>query len=130
MEYSAKVVEHFSNPRNVGVIEDANVVVEVGDPSCGDALLIFLKIENERIKDMKYKVFGCGAAIATTSIASEMVIGMTLDEAMQLTDQMVAEACDGLPASKMHCSNLAASAVHAGVEQFRKNAAEQAASAS
>ncbi len=116
--YTDTVIDHFTNPRNVGIIEDANVVVEVGDPSCGDALLIFLKIENDVIIDMKFKVFGCGAAIATSSIASEIVKGMTLDEALGLTDKMVTEACGGLPAEKQHCSNLAASAVLAGVKQY------------
>jgi nitrogen fixation NifU-like protein len=114
------VIDHFTNPRNVGVIEDATVVVEVGDPGCGDALLIFLKIEGDVIKDMKYKIFGCGAAIATSSVASEMVIGKTLEEAMEITDEMVAEALDGLPPEKMHCSNLAASAVHAGVKRYKE----------
>jgi nitrogen fixation NifU-like protein len=120
MHYSAKVIDHFSNPRNVGIIENANVVVEVGDPGCGDSLLIFLKIENDVIKDMKYKVFGCGAAIATSSVASEMVIGKTLDEALEITDEIVVEALDGLPPEKRHCSNLAASALHAGVMRYRE----------
>lgn len=118
MQYSEKVIDHFTNPRNVGIIEDATVVIEVGDPSCGDALLIFLKIDGDVITDMKYKVFGCGAAIATSSVASEMVIGMTLKEAQEFTDEMVTEACGGLPVEKVHCSNLAASAVQAGVKQY------------
>ena len=117
--YSDKVMDHFTNPRNIGVIDDANVVVRAGDPGCGDGLLIFLKIDNERIVDYKYKIIGCGAAIATSSIASEMAMGRTLEEALKITPEGIAAALDGLPKDKMHCSNLAAGALHAAVRQFR-----------
>lgn len=117
--YSAKVMDHFTNPRNVGIIEDANVVVQVGDPGCGDSLLIFIRIAEERIQDIKYKIYGCGAAIATSSVASELAKGRTLDEVLQITDENIAEALDGLPPEKMHCSNLAASALHAAVHHYR-----------
>lgn len=119
--YSAKVLDHFANPRNVGVIEDANVVVQVGDPGCGDGLLIFLKIEDETILDMKYKIYGCGAAIATSSVASEMARGKTLDQVLvEVTEASIAEALDGLPDEKMHCSNLAASALRAAICRYRE----------
>jgi nitrogen fixation NifU-like protein len=124
--YSDKVLDHATNPRNVGVIEDANVVVRAGDPGCGDGLLIFLKIENERIVDCKYKIFGCGAAIATSSIASEMAMGKTLEEVLTITPEGIARALDGLPREKMHCSNLAAGALHAAVQNFRAKAKESA----
>jgi nitrogen fixation NifU-like protein len=129
--YTAKVMDHFENPRNVGIIEDANVVVQVGDPGCGDGLLIFLKIEDNTILDMKYKVYGCGAAIATSSVASEMAIGKTLEQVLaEVTEERIAEALDGLPEAKLHCSNLAASALRAGVCQYweiqKKKALDQA----
>jgi len=117
--YSGKVMDHVANPRNIGVIEDASVIIKAGDPGCGDGLLIFLKIEDERIVDYKYKIFGCGAAIATSSIASEMAMGKTLDEVMEITPQGIAAALDGLPEDKMHCSNLAAGALHAAVRHYR-----------
>lgn len=117
--YSAKVMDHFTNPRNVGIIEDANVVVQVGDPGCGDALLIFIRIGEDRIQDIKYKIYGCGAAIATSSVASEMAMGRTLDEVLQISEESIAFALDGLPAEKMHCSNLAASALHAAVRHYQ-----------
>jgi len=117
--YSDKVMDHVANPRNIGVIEDASVIIKAGDPGCGDGLLIFLKIEDERIVDYKYKIFGCGAAIATSSIASEMAMGKTLDEVMEITPQGIAAALDGLPEDKMHCSNLAAGALHAAVRHYR-----------
>ena len=118
--YTDKVIDHFSNPRNVGIMEDPTVLVKVGDPGCGDALLLFLKIEEDRIRDIKYKIFGCGAAIATSSIASELAMGKTLEEALQSTDQAIADALDGLPAEKMHCSNLAAGALKAAISEYRK----------
>jgi nitrogen fixation protein NifU and related proteins len=117
--YSEKVLDHFANPRNVGIIEDANVVVRVGDPGCGDGLLIFLKIESDRIADIKYKIYGCGAAIATSSVASEMAMGRTLDEVLEISNERIAAALDGLPEEKMHCSNLAASALHTAVAHYR-----------
>ncbi len=118
--YSDKVMDHFTNPRNVGIMEEPTVLVKVGDPGCGDALLLFLKIEEDRIRDIKYKIFGCGAAIATSSVASELAMGKTLDEALQITDQAIANALDGLPAEKMHCSNLAAGALKAAIDEYRK----------
>ena len=122
-QYSAKVLDHVHNPRNVGSIEDANVVVQAGDPSCGDALVFFIKIENEIIHDIKFLIKGCGAAIATSSVATELVMGKTLDEVLTLNDQRIAAALDGLPEEKMHCSNMAASALHAAVQQYRATVA-------
>ncbi len=121
--YSAKVLDHFHNPRNIGSLEEANVVVQAGDPSCGDALVFFIKIENDIIRDIKFLIKGCGAAIATTSIATELVMGKPLDEVLTLNDQIIAAALDGLPEEKMHCSNMAASALHAAVKQYRSTIA-------
>jgi len=118
--YTEKVMDHFSNPRNVGEIEDANGVGEVGNASCGDIMRISLKVEDDIIKDVKFKTFGCGAAIATSSMVTEMAIGKTIDEALILTNQAVAEALDGLPPAKMHCSNLAADALHEAIKDYRK----------
>lgn len=124
--YTEKVMEHFNNPRNVGIIAEPTVLVQVGEPSCGDALLLSLKIENDRIVDVKYKIYGCGAAIATASVASEMVMGKTLDDVLNITDQTIADALDGLPPEKMHCSNMAAGALHGAISEYRKAiAAEQ-----
>jgi len=117
--YSDKVMDHFTNPRNVGEIPDADGVGQVGNPVCGDIMKIYLKIKDDRIEDIKFKTFGCGAAIATSSMVTEMAKGKTLDEAMQLSNKMVAEALDGLPPQKMHCSNLAADALHAAIEDYR-----------
>ncbi len=119
--YTEKVMDHFSNPRNVGEIEDANGVGEVGNASCGDIMKIFLKVEGDVIQDVKFKTFGCGAAIATSSMVTEMAIGKTLDEALVLTNQAVAEALDGLPPAKMHCSNLAADALHEAIKDYKEN---------
>lgn len=118
--YTDKVMDHFTNPRNVGEIPDADGVGEVGNPVCGDIMKIYLKIENDVIKDIKFKTFGCGAAIATSSVITEMAKGKTLDEAMQITNKSVAEMLDGLPPQKMHCSNLAADAMHKAIEDYRK----------
>lgn len=118
--YSEKVMDHFTNPRNVGEIKDANGVGQVGNPVCGDIMRIYLKVEDNVIKDIKFKTFGCGAAIATSSMVTEMVKGKTLDEALTITNKAVAEALDGLPPVKMHCSNLAADALHAAIEDYRK----------
>ncbi len=118
--YTEKVMDHFSNPRNVGEIEDANGVGEVGNASCGDIMKIFLKVEGDIIKDVKFKTFGCGAAIATSSMVTEMAIGKSLDEALELTNQAVAEALDGLPPAKMHCSNLAADALHEAIKNYKE----------
>jgi nitrogen fixation NifU-like protein len=108
--YNEKVMDHFSNPRNVGEIKDANGIGEVGNAKCGDIMRIYLQVENDIIKDVKFKTFGCGAAIATSSMVTEMVKGKTLDEALEISNQAVAEALGGLPPAKMHCSNLAADA--------------------
>ncbi len=118
--YSEKVMDHFSNPRNVGEIENADGVGEVGNASCGDIMKIFLRVEDNVIKDVKFKTFGCGAAIATSSMVTEMAIGKTIEEALELTNAAVAEALDGLPAQKMHCSNLAADALHEAIKNFRE----------
>jgi len=117
--YSEKVIEHVHNPRNVGSPEDANVVVQAGDPECGDAVLFFLKIVGETVSDVRFLIKGCGAAIATSSVATELVMGRSLDDVMLLDDLKIAAALDGLPEEKMHCSNMAASALHAAVRQYR-----------
>ena len=117
--YTDKVMDHFQNPRNVGELSDANGVGEVGNAVCGDIMKIYLKVEGDRISDVKFKTFGCGAAIATSSMVTEMVKGKTLDEALAITNQAVAEALDGLPPQKMHCSNLAADAMHKAIEDYK-----------
>ena len=120
--YSEKVMDHFTNPRNVGEIADASGVGTVGNAKCGDILRIYLKIENGIIEDVKFKTFGCGAAIATSSMATEMVKGKSIEEAMKLTNKAVAEALDGLPPVKMHCSLLAEQALKEALEDyFKKN---------
>ena len=118
MEYSAKVLEHFANPHNVGKIDDADGIGEVGNAKCGDIMKMYLKIEDNTIKDVKFKTFGCGAAIATSSMVTEMVKGKSLEDALRVTNEAVAEALDGLPPVKMHCSNLAADAVHAAIKDY------------
>jgi nitrogen fixation protein NifU and related proteins len=118
--YSDKVMDHFTNPRNVGEIEGADGVGEVGNASCGDIMKIFLKVEDGIIRDVKFKTFGCGAAIATSSMVTELAIGKTIDEAMQLTNAAVAEALDGLPPAKLHCSNLAADALHEAIKNYQE----------
>ena len=122
--YSEKVMDQFSNPRNVGQIDNANAVGEVGNAKCGDIMRIYLKVEDQVIKDVKFKTFGCGAAIATSSMVTEMVMGKTLEEALKVTNQAVAEALDGLPPVKMHCSNLAADAMHEAIKDYMKKHAE------
>ncbi len=117
--YTDKVMDHFQNPRNVGEIDDANGVGEVGNAVCGDIMKIYLKIEGGRIIDVKFKTFGCGAAIATSSMVTELVIGKTIEEALTITNQTVAKALDGLPPQKMHCSNLAADAMHKAIEDYQ-----------
>ncbi len=117
--YSEEVMEHFSNPRNVGEIPDADGVGTEGNPLCGDVMKMSIKVEDNRIKDIKFKTFGCGAAIAVSSIVTEMVKGKTLDEATALTKEKVAEALGGLPPNKMHCSNLGADALRKAVEDYR-----------
>ena len=113
--YSEKVMDHFSNPRNVGQIDNANAVGEVGNAKCGDIMKIYMDIQDDVIKDVKFKTFGCGAAIATSSMATEMVKGKTVDEALALTNKAVMEALDGLPPVKVHCSLLAEEAIHAAL---------------
>ncbi len=120
MMYSEKVLDHFKNPRNVGEIEDADGVGSVGNPVCGDMMSIYIKVKDDRIDDVKFKTFGCGAAIATTSMTTELAKGKTLDEAMEITRQDVADELGGLPPVKMHCSNLAADALHEAVKDYRK----------
>ena len=124
--YSEKVMDHFENPRNVGEIADANGVGTVGNAKCGDIMRMYLKVENGIIQDVKFKTFGCGAAIATSSMATEMVKGKSLKEALALTNKAVAEALDGLPPVKLHCSLLAEEAIHAAVEDYLKNHPEEA----
>ena len=120
--FSEKVMDHFTNPRNVGEIADASGVGTVGNAKCGDIMRIYLKIENGIIEDVKFKTFGCGAAIATSSMATEMVKGKSIEEAMKLTNKAVAEALDGLPPVKMHCSLLAEQALKEALEDyFKKN---------
>lgn len=116
--YSEKVMDHFMNPRNVGEIKDADGMGEVGNAKCGDIMRIYLKVEDNVIKDVKFQTFGCGAAIATSSMVTELVIGKTLDEALIVTNEAVAEALDGLPPVKMHCSNLAADALHEAIKDY------------
>jgi len=118
--YSQKVMEHFMNPRNVGEIENADGVGQVGNAKCGDIMKMYLKIENDIIIDVKFKTFGCGSAIATSSIATEMIKGKTLEEAVQLTNKAVVEALDGLPSQKIHCSVLAEQAVKAAIYDYSK----------
>lgn len=118
--YSEKVMDHFSNPRNVGEIADADGVGQVGNPKCGDIMKMYLKIENNIIVDAKFKTFGCGAAVATSSMATELVKGKTIEEALELSNKAVAEALGGLPPVKMHCSNLAEEAIKSAIEDYQK----------
>ena len=118
--YSDKVMDHFKNPRNVGEIENADGVGEVGNPTCGDIMNIYLKIENNVVTDAKFKTFGCGAAIASSSMATELVRGKTLEEAWALSNKAVAEALEGLPPIKMHCSVLAEEGIHKAINDYRK----------
>jgi len=116
--YSEKVIEHFRNPRNMGEIKDADGVGTVGNPLCGDQMTIYIKVKNDRIVDIKFKTFGCAAAIATSSMITELAKGKTLEEAMKITRKDVADELDGLPPIKMHCSNLAADALHAAIKDY------------
>lgn len=120
MLYSEKVMDHFTNPRNVGEIEDADGIGEVGNAKCGDIMKMFLKIDNGVITDIKFKTFGCGAAVATSSMATEMIKGRKLEDALKLTNKAVVEALDGLPDSKLHCSVLAEQALKAAVSDYYK----------
>ncbi len=118
--YSDKVMDHFMNPRNVGEIEDPDGVGQVGNAVCGDVMAMYIKVEDDVITDAKFKTFGCGAAIATSSITTEMVVGRHIDEALQLSNREVADALDGLPSEKMHCSNLAADALKEAIDDYRQ----------
>lgn len=118
--YSKKVMDHFAAPRNVGEIKDADGIGEIGNPVCGDMMTFYIKVKNNIIEDVKFKTFGCGAAIAVSSIVSEMAMGKTLDEAMEIENKDVAKELDGLPKNKMHCSNLGADALHLAIEDYRK----------
>ena len=118
--YSEKVMDHFRNPRNVGVIEDANGIGEVGNAKCGDIMKMYMKIEDGTIRDVKFETFGCGSAIASSSMATEMIKGKPVSEAMKLTNKAVTEALDGLPAHKIHCSVLAEEAIQSALEDYRR----------
>lgn len=118
--YNEKVIKHFKNPKNVGEIEDADGVGEVGNPVCGDMMTFYIKVENNKLIDIKYKTFGCVAAIAVSSMISEMAIGKTIDEVLEISNKMVAEALGGLPPNKYHCSNLGADALKAAIEDYKK----------
>lgn len=119
--YSDKVMDHFLNPRNVGSMEKPDGVGKVGNPVCGDVMQIEIKVAEDRIEDIKFRTFGCAAAIATSSMVTEMVKGKTLEEASSITNKAVAEALDGLPPVKMHCSNLAAEALHDAISHYRES---------
>lgn len=118
--YSQKVMEHFANPRNAGVMEDADGIGEVGNPVCGDMMTFYIKVNNDRIQDVKFQTFGCVAAIAVSSMVSEMAKGKTLDEAKKITKKAVAEALEGLPKQKMHCSNLGADALAEAIKDYEE----------
>ena len=118
--YSEKVMDHFRNPRNVGVIEDADGVGQVGNAKCGDIMKMYLKIEDDVVTDVKFETFGCGSAIASSSMATELIMGKPLSEVSRLTNKAVAEALDGLPAYKMHCSVLAEEAIQAALDDYQK----------
>ncbi|MCF6265048.1 MAG: iron-sulfur cluster assembly scaffold protein [Desulfuromusa sp.] len=124
--YTEIVMDHFNNPRNIGSIEKPSVIIQVGDPNCGDTLLLSLKIKKDKIVDVKYKIYGCGAAVATSSIASEMMMGKTLTEALKITDDSITQALGGLPKEKHHCSNLAAGALRGAINEYRKAALKRA----
>lgn len=119
--YSEKVLKHFKNPKNVGEMKDADGMGTVGNPVCGDMMSMYIKVKDDRIEEVSFKTFGCGAAIATSSMTTELAKGMTLDEAMELSRNDVSEALDGLPPVKMHCSNLAADALHEAVKNYRES---------
>ncbi len=118
--YSDKVMDHFMNPRNMGDIKDADAVGTVGNPACGDVMRLYIKVEDDKISDAKFKTFGCGAAIATSSMATEMIKGKTVDESLKITNEAVAEALDGLPPNKMHCSVLAQEAIEAAIKNYKE----------
>ena len=119
-QYNEKVMDHFANPRNVGEIVNADGVGEVGNPVCGDMMTFYIKVKEDKIEDVKFKTFGCGAAIAVSSMVSEMAKGKTLDEAMLISNKDVAKKLGGLPENKLHCSNLGADALHKAIENYRQ----------
>ena len=123
--YSEKVMDHFRSPRNVGEIDGADGVGEVGNPVCGDMMTFYIKVRDDVLEDVKFKTFGCGAAIAVSSMVSEMAIGKTLDEAMQITNADVAKELGGLPPNKLHCSNLGADALHAAIRNYREKTGKE-----
>ncbi len=120
MIYSEKVMEHFQNPRNVGVLKDADGIGQVGNPVCGDMMTFYINVKDNRIDDVKFQTFGCGAAIAVSSMVSEMAKGKTIEEAMKITNKIVAEELGGLPKNKLHCSNLGADALHKAIENYKQ----------
>jgi nitrogen fixation NifU-like protein len=126
MMYSDKVMDHFANPRNVGVIADADGVGQVGNPVCGDMMTFYIKVKDEHLEDVKFQTFGCGAAIAVSSMVSEMAKGKTLDEGLAISNDLVAEELGGLPKNKMHCSNLGADALHEAIKNYRDKKAGRA----
>ena len=121
MIYSEKVMEHFQNPRNVGVLKDADGVGKVGNPVCGDMMSFYIKVKDNRIEDVKFQTFGCGAAIAVSSMVSEMAMGKTIEEVLKITNKSVAEELGGLPKNKLHCSNLGADALHKAIENYQES---------
>ncbi len=123
--YSDKVMEHFKNPRNVGEIKDADGVGTVGNPVCGDMMTMYIKVKDDKIADIKFKTYGCGAAIATSSMTTELAMGKTIEEAEKITRQSVADALDGLPPVKMHCSNLASDALIEAIKDYKKKQEEK-----
>ena len=123
--YSEKVLDHFKNPRNVGEIKDADAEGTVGNPVCGDMMTMYIKVKDDVIEDIRFKTFGCGAAIATSSMTTELAKGKTLDVAMEISRKDVADALDGLPPVKMHCSNLAADALHEAIKSYREKKANE-----
>jgi nitrogen fixation NifU-like protein len=123
--YSEKVMDHFSNPRNVGEIKDADGTGEVGNPVCGDMMTFYVKVKDGKIDDVKFKTFGCGAAIAVSSMVSDMAKGKTIEEAMKITNESVAKELGGLPPNKMHCSNLGADALHRAIQNYLDKKKEQ-----
>ncbi len=118
--YSEKVMDHFQNPRNMGEMPDAEGTGRVGNPTCGDLMEVYIKVNDDKLEDVKFKTFGCGAAIATSSMVTEMAKGLTLDEALKITKQDVADELGGLPPIKMHCSNLASDALHAAIKDYQE----------
>jgi nitrogen fixation NifU-like protein len=119
--YSEKVLDHFNHPRNVGELQDANGIGEVGNAKCGDIMRMYIRVEDDVIRDVSFKTFGCGAAIATSSMATDMIRGKTLEEALKVSNKAVMEALDGLPSAKVHCSVLAEEAIRAAIDDYRNN---------